>query len=200
MLPFWYWLHALHFLVTKFVLFDIEVSNDSEVKLQQRRKKVRNIRHVLCFLLDLGNGKIILPSEYFCQTYEDYHLSFVSFSIVFGALVLEIYGTFGHNKSNLIAMLIVSVLLLIRIFVNLHLLAQMTTPKILFELFMWNILRFSIQLQVIYQIMDKLGKGYPTLNGYEEIWKEKRRRKEKSKFIFAINVNQSSIFYFYFNK
>ena len=123
----------------------------------------------IMFLLDLGNGKIILPSEYFCQTYEDYHLSFVSFSIVFGALVLEIYGTFGHNKSNLIAMLIVSLLLLIRIFVNLHLLAQMTTPKILFELFMWNILRFSIQCQVIYQIMDKLGKGYPTLNGYEEI-------------------------------
>ena len=86
---------------------------------------------ILTIMCTLGFGNSILPNQNFWQILENYNLSFVSFFIIFGALELEIYATSGTSKSNLIAMFFVFLFLLIRIFVFMHLMAEMFFPKLL---------------------------------------------------------------------
>ena len=126
-------------------------------------------------------GKFILPNyENFWQFYENNNLPFLAFFIIFGAWRLEVHGTSGTNKSNLIAMFFVFLFLIIRSFVLLRYITiddhenHIPCPKLLFVLAMWNCLRFLIQFLIIDQIkteMDLKKAGYEEImiSGYEEI-------------------------------
>ena len=121
-------------------------------------------------------GKFILPNyENFWQFYENNNLPFLAFFIIFGAWRLEVHGTSGTSKSNLIAMCFVFPLLFIRSFVLMHLMFdEKFFPKILFILFLWSSLRLLIQYLIIDKIkteMDLKKAGYEEImiSGYEEI-------------------------------
>ena len=108
---------------------------------------------IWAIMFTLGFGKVILPNQNFWQIYENYNLSFVivSFFVIFGAWGLELYGISGTSKSNFIAMFFVSLFLLIRIFVFMHVTAEMLFyPQLLLILFLWNCARLLIQWEIMF--------------------------------------------------